>query len=1501
MPGNEPATADVMWPGALALPSTYVVIAACAATPGDTPHLETERAILHSAKALERVLLERCGLDERRLTSTVDPDRDVLLSAIRTAAERGKAANGLTLVYYIGHGLLAGDGRFYLGTAGRYTHAAPEAGATSFADVSRILERDGPTSTVVFLDCCQSDRARKSFGSVRPDVFSSDMPRGRYLLASTGEARKSYVREDGDGTSFTSELLRLLTLGDPTRPSMLTVGDCYEHLARELPRHQVQVPHQYSSDDAARIPLAKNPSPAPVTPEGIEPPDPAVQCPYLGLFSFDESSARFFFGRDQAVQELIRSLRRRIDGGGPLAVIGPSGVGKSSLLQAGLMPALTRQALDSRRTWRYLQLDSPGPHPMSSLADTLSRTVDLAPGEIRRRLAGDPDALWAEVARADRSDDRGSILLIVDQFEEIFTQTTDRGERQAFVRALHDASGNTGRCMVVLSIRADFFGHCTTIPDLVDVLQDDPLLVAAMSERELRQAISGPAEIVGLHVGPEVVDRMIADLRAGNIPAADAIPDVIGEDAGYDSAGTLPLLSHALEQAFVRREGRRLTLRSYERTGGIWRAVASTADRVYDELAGLPDGQAVARLMLLSMVHLGHGADDARRSVSLQDLFHDGGYAAELVRAVAERLAKKRLITLGTGTATLTHEAILRCWPRLRRWIEEDRTGLLAHQQLVDATRAWLGDARNVALLYRGSRLDDALAWAGTTHHQPRLKPELVAFLEASVAQRQLEERARRRARRFRRAFTATVTILAIGAASFAYYVYRERTIAISQEAAANAQLLRGSDAASAMALALAAYGVDANAETRGSLLGSYATPIPAVVDQPGQVLDAVAVSPVADLMASGLQQNIGTPQETDPPAVHLWSLADHQHPKLLPVRMDGPDKLVRDVRFSPSGRSLAAAVSHGPVWVWNLPPDLPTQIIGQQLDGPTDGFDDVSISPNDRYVAAIHIDDGIPWIWDLTGSGGHPIPGPSGGADDFDHLTFGPGAQLFGVRPDGVWSWGTPTDPEARPQLFLPAVGTDGDTTAVAFSHSERTIATGAKSGVVRQWDLADPRQPAPHGEALIGEVNEVHHLVYSADDARLASAGDEAAIWIWDTRTGRKVHRLPQASVVDDLAFAPKSDYLVSLDSRGRGLVWDLPGPLISGRVGTFVPAAFTPDGSVLAAGTIEGEVTLWRIQDSHHFRLLSTFTHDRGVTALAFSEDGMTLAVAGGGWVIQLWDVSRPAAPRKIGSPIAGPQHIIASVAFVPGHNILLAGALDGGAYLWSVAHLAKPDLLTTIKPTGDKRYFEVKRVATDPTGRILAIGAVDGIHLWNIDDPRHPRIVSELLPGSAWASGTPFSFSQMAFSPDGKLIAAGGGTDKSGATVKLWDVHQPTDPKLVASLHGPDEPVNSVAFSRDSRTLAAGGYDRNVWLWDVNNLKSPETIGRLTYHTDTINTVAFGGDSLLVSVSSDNTAMLWDTNVNHVRQQICQIEGIDRALDPQAWQRYLPERSQPLCKR
>ncbi|MCW6005850.1 hypothetical protein K1W54_14865 [Micromonospora sp. CPCC 205371] len=1486
--------------GALALSSTHVVLAACAATPGDIPHPETERAILRSVRALELVLLERCGLDEERLQSLVDPDRGQLLSAVRIAAQRGKEANGLTFVYYIGHGLLASDTAFYLATAGKYAHDAPDGAAASFAEISWILEHDGPRSTAIFLDCCFADRARRSFGGVRPDAFSSDMPRGRYLLASTGETF-SYVRDDGEGTAFTSELLKLLTLGDPTRPAMLTVGDCYEHLARELPKHRGQAPHQYSSDGAARIPLVANPNPAPVAPEGLEAPDSAIPCPYPGLSPFDASAARYFFGRDQVIADLIRRLRRRIADGGPLAVIGPSGVGKSSLLQAGLVPAVTREALGARRTWRCLTF-SPGTQPLSVLASALARTLDGDPDEVRRRLLDDPGGLWGELARAHVGDGDGSVLLVVDQFEEIFTQAADRTERLAFLQALLRASGEVGRCLVVLSIRADFFGQCTAYPELVGVLQDDPLLVVAMSEGELRRAIVGPADAAGLHVGPEVVDRLLADLRAGNLPTAGNAVQFIGEDAGYDDAGTLPLLAHALQEAFLRREGRRLTLRSYERTGGIWRAVARTADEVYDSLAGLASGQAVARLILLSMVHLGRGADDARRTVDMQELFHGGNYAAELVREVAERLAKARLITLDAGTATLTHEAILRCWPRLRRWIEEDRAGLLIHQQLWEATRAWLAEERNASLLYRGSRLDDALAWARDAHHAVRLKPALVEFLAASVEQRRVDERTRRRVRRFRRAFTAAVTVLAVGAASFAYYIYRERNIAISREAAANAQVLRGSDAPAAMALALAAYDVDANVDTRSSLLSTYATPVPAVVRVAGQVIDAVAVSPAQDLMAVGLMQTIGLPQETAGiPAVQLWSLADHRRPTMLPTRMIGPDKVVSDVDFSPSGRMLAASIFHGPVWLWSLPPDLPDEITGRQLDGPADGFKDVSISPDDRYVTAIHIDDGVPWIWDLAGSGsGHPISGPPGGPD-VDFLTYGPGGQLVGVRPDGVWTWHDPADRAVRPQRLLAAVDADGATTTVAFSRSQRTMATGAKSGVVRQWDLTDPRRPKPQGEALVGQVNAVHHLAYSADGTRLASAGNEAAIWIWNTGTGRLVRRLPQPSVVDDLAFAPAQDYLVSFNSRGEALVWDLPGPLISGKIGNFVAAAFSPDGSILATATAEGEVTLWRVEDSHHFQSLSTFTHDRGVSALSFDEDGTTLAVAGSGWRIQLWDLSRTQAPRRIGSPIAGPQHIITSVAFAQGRDILIAGSLDGGAHLWSIADPARPIALPTIKPTGDKSYFQVKRIATDPSGQTLAIGALDGIHLWHIGDPRHPSIVSELLPSSAWPNGTPLSYSQLAFSPDGELIAAGGGTENSGATVMLWDVRQPNEPRLVAGLSGPDEVVNSVAFSRDSRTVAAGGYDRTVWLWDVTDIESPQTIGRLTHHTDTINAVAFGGNSLLASVSSDNTTMLWDTDVEHVRRQMCQIDGLGMAMDQQGWRRYLPHMvSEPLCQ-
>jgi hypothetical protein len=461
-------------------------------------------------------------------------------------------------------------------------------------------------------------------------------------------------------------------------------------------------------------------------------------CPYRGLQVFEEDNAPFFFGREAATEWLVNELR----GSRFLAVVGPSGSGKSSLVRAGLVPALRRGDLPASDAWP-LYVFRPGHRPLESLAVALAQWAGPAGDaaaltRLMDTLAADRRQLHLSIrlALADAPADC-AIVLVVDQFEEVFTLCQDDEQRTAFIdNLLHASAVEGGRTVVVLTMRADFYGRCATHPNLAACITDHQMLVSPMTEAELRQAIECPAQLVGIEFEKGLVETLLREIRA--------------------EPGALPLLQHTLLELWGRREGRRLTFDAYYEIGGVQGAIAHRAEAVY---AGLDAArQSVARRVLLGLIQPGQGTEDTRRRAVLAELLPAGAQARE-VEAAVRALADARLLTTGKDergdeTVDVAHEALVRSWPRLRSWIDEDRAGLRLHRQLAEAAEAWDQHGRDPSYLYPGTRLAETMAWAKA--HVDALSRLEQAFLDNSLSQR-------RRARVQQMASGALVALLVIG------------------------------------------------------------------------------------------------------------------------------------------------------------------------------------------------------------------------------------------------------------------------------------------------------------------------------------------------------------------------------------------------------------------------------------------------------------------------------------------------------------------------------------------------------------------------------------------------------------------------------------------------------------------------------------------------------------------------------------------------------------------
>ena len=423
----------------------------------------------------------------------------------------------------------------------------------------------------------------------------------------------------------------------------------------------------------------------------VEPSTQAEECPYPGLASFGREQARWFFGRDELTSELIARLDERLRAGGVQVVVAPSGAGKSSLLHAGLLPQLEDGALPGSSRWPRMVF-TPTAQPLGALATQVAALTGADPATLTEDLAAGSQR-HVEVLRGHLgSEDSGArVVVVVDQLEELFTLCTDDQHRRTFIELLARlARPPQPVALVVVGVRADFYAACVNYPELRTALQDNPLVVGPMSDTELRAAIRYPARDVGLDVESGLVELLLQDLG-----------DTAGGMTGYES-GRLPLLAHALRTTWQQRHGHMLTVDGYRTTGGIHRAVATTAEGVFTGLD--PAGQHEARTLFLRLIKIGDGTEDTRRRVARTDLLQ--GRHPSSVSPVVDAFTQGRLLTRDRDTVEITHEALLRAWPRLRQWIDSDRAGNLIRQELEEATAVWDREGCDAAGLYRGSRLE---------------------------------------------------------------------------------------------------------------------------------------------------------------------------------------------------------------------------------------------------------------------------------------------------------------------------------------------------------------------------------------------------------------------------------------------------------------------------------------------------------------------------------------------------------------------------------------------------------------------------------------------------------------------------------------------------------------------------------------------------------------------------------------------------------------------------
>lgn len=831
--------------------------------------------------------------------------------------------------------------------------------------------------------------------------------------------------------------------------------------------------------------------------------------PYVGLAAFGEADAGYFFGREKLTATLVEHLKeKRL-----LVLFGASGSGKSSVLRAGVLPAFP--GISS------LVL-TPGPHPLEECAVRLAARAGTSPGEAHARLTAEPHAFHGMVrqilaAQQEAGATADALLVVVDQFEEVFTVCHDAGEREWFVAALvHAAQVPDSRTRVAIAVRSDFYTHCTRLPGLVDALPHAHHPVGPMTAEELRAAIVRPAARSRLTVESALLTTLMAD--------------------AHGHPGALPLLSHALLETWKRRRGNALTLAGYRAAGGIEGALTQTAEEFHNALNG--SRRRAARRLFLRLVALGEGTEDTKRRVPRQEL--DSGPDTEFVLG---RATRARLLTADADHVEIAHEALIRCWPRLGAWLENDRGQERLQRALTEATTLWESLDHDPDTLYRGVRLDAA----------KDLPPEALtarehAFLDASEsAARQAQQSDRRRLRRLRRLVGALVALLvcAVAAAGFAVRaqntVTQQRNEAVALQAADEAVRLSPHDPSLAVQIALAAYRQAPQGRTRDALLSTLSvTSIgPKPTGGAPAVPEAVPDTPVGH--APAVTADGRTLAMADGSQIVLWDLGNARQPRRLGTTDAGGVGL-GSIEFTPDGDTLVGTGGDRRLWLWDVTDPRDPELVSKRPTGHTDALYSVAVR-HDGIAATSSYDDTIR-LWDIR-------------------------------------------EP-ARPRALDRLTGHGGNVKAVAFSPDGKTLASGSDDHNVHVWDVTDPRHADPVA-VLEGHQHFVDALAYSPDGRTLLSGSDDHTAKLWDISALPRHRQLGElarhAEIVTGVAFTSHGRTAVTVGVDGVVNVWDVtdrarPAPLahLTNPRGTVKEVRYLTAHGMFLTVTAHRSVQIW-----------------------------------------------------------------------------------------------------------------------------------------------------------------------------------------------------------------------------------------------------------------------------------------------------------------------------------
>ena len=1149
-------------------------------------------------------------------------------------------------------------------------------------------------------------------------------------------------------------------------------------------------------------------------PETITPP----RNPYKGLKAFADEDAGDFFGRDKLVNELVEALRLILIINNDMprfmaVIVGLSGSGKSSVVMAGLLPKLHNGALPGSDKWVYLNPMVPSKHPLEQLTVAFSgvmaeRTMDMIREELDNNSARGLHLLARRAANITKRPDT-RLVLVIDQFEELFTLTTDENERQHFINLLVNAVTEPhGTVVAILTLRADFYDRPMQYAQLGKLVEAGGKSVLPMDLDDLRAVIEKPAALPDVHLTFD--DGLVGDL----------LFEVRGESA------PLPLLQFTLDQLFDRRDGRRLTRQAYLDIGGVKGALAKHAEKTYTELP-TDEHRRLTRSLFLRLIGPGVTEQETtRRRAALSEIVLPDRDQTRLIQQCADRFINARLLTTdviaGSRTIEVSHEALIREWKKLGEWLQEAREDIRLQQALSQDATGWLHNNKRVEDLYRGKKLSAAQEWA----NRNEASTEEIAFIEAAQVMQQTQEQVEREQQirelersqqklALQKSATRRLGYLAVSLVLFLIVAIGLSLTALneSHQASNNAQTAVANAAQATIAQGQAFINL---AEAQANATQSDTLRLAAEAN--GLVPQKVLINPEFAALLAIYSLKIRYTQLADQALLQALQVSRTEQAF---IGNKGP---LNSVSFSHDGKYVITGAEDSVVRLW----ERTSGRMLRRFTSENGSIRYVAFSRDDKHIITANTD-GTVRVWDtdtgIENVGSRIVTSRINvavlSADEKYVLTSG--------QDSVVTLWDLQTATQIR-QFQV----NSGDIWSVAFSPDVKTIATAGIDGIIRLWDTESGQEL----RELKGHVNDVWSTAFSPNSKQLASGGADATVRLWDVQTGNEIaHFSGHKGDVRSLAFSASGAELLTGGNDWTVRLWDVATQKditdFIGHQGGIGAVAFSPDDQHILTGSDDFVARSWTIQDTVPIRELGN--HLGSVSSAAFSPDGQQIVTAGEDNIAHVWNVNTFTERLAL----KGHTDAISSVTFSHNGKWIVTGSQDNTARMWDAQ---TGSLIVTLSGhTGP-----INHVAFSPDDMwILTASGDNTARVWDVHTGNQ-QLQLDGHTGIVWSA---------VFSPNGKQIL----TASSDMTARLWDIQTGHE---IRQFQGHQGDVLAVAFSPNGRKIATGGSDYIAKIWDID---TGEVLRALSTPLGAVTSVDFSPDeNLILTGSREWSARLWNVD-------------------------------------